>query len=714
MEAIIQDVLAHFAQKLNMADLPVPRVDRDLEKFDLAFSIHNRLPQGSKAEAEVATKKIGDDAQALLLQNPHPLITKIEGAGTGFLNVILNRQETLKRAAGAVFSKAEKYGTSEKMKGKKVIIEHTSTNPNSTIHIGNLRNTITGAFVANIMRCVGYDVEEWFLVNDLGGQIGLTVVGFQKIYPVVKPTLKIDLWIGIIYAVCNTLQGIQDNGWKLKEAKEIILRGEAKEKLLHNLTGDALKEATTLIDVFSDLHGRYPQLVEGLVDALNDVEIRKDAAQWNLRYEHCDPEAVRLFRQMVTLTLSGQQETLDVYGVKHNKFCFESELGWEQSNDRVLEVLKKTPYFVPQTQCNEKGVPEGGYLDLDKYLKDAGIPQGKKMYQPNYPRFYLIRPDGSSLYSFRDTVFSIKKCDNADLVLNVICSEQNLAQEKVQLGLRLLAPHAAEKQWHLSYDLVRLVNCRMSGRRGIYVTADEVYQELKEATAKLMEEREQGEEEKGEGKKEEESSASSSSSPSSALYKPSIASVKEIAEKERITHEVATSAMKYTLLSASLHTELTFDIKKATNPNEASAPFLLYNYARFCSVLDKFNTLAKDSEKTGVFPLCELSEVNWDLVTGQPEWKLLMKYVLGFPQLVESIACPKFPERPGLPVFAVHLLPEFLISFVRDFSSFYKANRIIVPGEKEKTHARIWLIKMFQQVLGNGLRFMMIRPLERM
>jgi len=40
----------------------------------------------------------------------------------------------------------------------------------------------------------------------------------------------------------------------------------------------------------------------------------------------------------------------------------------------------------------------------------------------------VLRPDGSTLYTFRDVVYSLKKCDRADIVWNVICSEQNLAQ----------------------------------------------------------------------------------------------------------------------------------------------------------------------------------------------------------------------------------------------------------------------------------------------
>lgn len=52
------------------------------------------------------------------------------------------------------------------------------------------------------------------------------------------------------------------------------------------------------------------------------------------------------------------QETLDSYGVQHDQFDFESELGWEGSNDKFLTIMKNSPYFVPQTQSNDQGVPQ--------------------------------------------------------------------------------------------------------------------------------------------------------------------------------------------------------------------------------------------------------------------------------------------------------------------------------------------------------------------
>jgi arginyl-tRNA synthetase len=54
-----------------------------------------------------------------------------------------------------VLQSGSSYGTSELKKGKKVIIEHTSANPNAPLHIGNLRNVIIGGILAKILQ-VGF------------------------------------------------------------------------------------------------------------------------------------------------------------------------------------------------------------------------------------------------------------------------------------------------------------------------------------------------------------------------------------------------------------------------------------------------------------------------------------------------------------------------------------------------------------------------------
>jgi hypothetical protein len=64
-----------------------------------------------------------------------------------------------------------RFGHTDGAAGKRVIVEHTSSNPNAPLHIGNLRNVMIGAHLARLLEAVGYDVTQSFYVNDLGAQV---------------------------------------------------------------------------------------------------------------------------------------------------------------------------------------------------------------------------------------------------------------------------------------------------------------------------------------------------------------------------------------------------------------------------------------------------------------------------------------------------------------------------------------------------------------
>lgn len=59
--------------------------------------------------------------------------------------------------------------------GAKVLIEHTSINPNASPHVGRGRNAIIGDTIARMYRFLGNTTEVHYYVNDIGKQIALLV-----------------------------------------------------------------------------------------------------------------------------------------------------------------------------------------------------------------------------------------------------------------------------------------------------------------------------------------------------------------------------------------------------------------------------------------------------------------------------------------------------------------------------------------------------------
>ncbi|KAF9814149.1 hypothetical protein IEO21_05287 [Rhodonia placenta] len=72
------------------------------------------------------------------------------------------------------------YGTNTSGEGKRVIVEYSSPNIAKQFHVGHLRSTIIGAFIANLYKACGWEVINMNYLGDWGTQFGLIAVGFNK------------------------------------------------------------------------------------------------------------------------------------------------------------------------------------------------------------------------------------------------------------------------------------------------------------------------------------------------------------------------------------------------------------------------------------------------------------------------------------------------------------------------------------------------------
>ena len=70
-------------------------------------------------------------------------------------------------------SKQPEYGTNLTGKGKKVVIEYSSPNIAKSFHVGHLRSTIIGGFLANLYKACGWEVTSLNYLGDWGTQVRL-------------------------------------------------------------------------------------------------------------------------------------------------------------------------------------------------------------------------------------------------------------------------------------------------------------------------------------------------------------------------------------------------------------------------------------------------------------------------------------------------------------------------------------------------------------
>lgn len=68
-------------------------------------------------------------------------------------------------------SQKPEYGLNQTGKGKTVLIEYSSPNIAKSFHVGHLRSTIIGAFLANVYKACGWKVVSMNYLGDWGTQV---------------------------------------------------------------------------------------------------------------------------------------------------------------------------------------------------------------------------------------------------------------------------------------------------------------------------------------------------------------------------------------------------------------------------------------------------------------------------------------------------------------------------------------------------------------
>jgi len=589
---------------------------------NVAFIIANKLGLNPLEVAEI----IGDK-----LRIPEDsLIADFEIHKLGYINFKVRYPDLAYRTILDAISK-EDYGSLNIGKGKKVCIEHTSVNPNKALHIGHVRNLVLGDSIYRILKFTGHDVQVLNYIDDSGSQIADIVVGFRYAgFPLEPPKgEKFDHYCGDeVYVKVNELYNKKPElVIKQKEVLKAIEEGKSEIAIFaKELTRKILREQ---LKTCWRIGANY--------DCLNFETHIIEAKLWNLLFEKMKDKGIVQF--MTEGELSGCW-VIKMEGEKDEKVLI-------RSDGTLTYIAKDIPYAAWKIGLVE-----------DPFQYDIFIKQ----------------PNGKDLWS---TVSGRGKDEhpafgNSDIAITVIDVRQSRLQKIISYILSLLGEKMEKKYLHLGYEVVSLSKktadelgimikekefVHMSGRKGIYINADDVLDALHKKAYEETKKRNSNEREEW---------------------------LHDIADK------IAISALRFDLIKQDLDKMIVFDLSESLNLEGETGPYVQYAHARASSIIQKAGvrpTITLDSA-------CSLDDpIELELI------KMISKFDLYVEDAVKNLS-PK-------------IIARYAYQLATDFNVFYEKKPVLQEKDEIKREARIALVQAFKNVVKTAFSLLGIETPER-
>ncbi|MFO0444298.1 MAG: arginine--tRNA ligase, partial [Betaproteobacteria bacterium] len=133
-------------------------------------------------------RDIATDLVQRLQQQPavQRWVQSLEIAGPGFVNLRL-APAARQAVVAEVLAAGARFGTSERHRGQRVMVEFVSANPTGPLHVGHGRNAALGDCICNLMQSQGWEVLREFYYHDAGVQIGTLATSTQARLKGLKP-----------------------------------------------------------------------------------------------------------------------------------------------------------------------------------------------------------------------------------------------------------------------------------------------------------------------------------------------------------------------------------------------------------------------------------------------------------------------------------------------------------------------------------------------
>jgi len=433
----------------------------------------------------------------------------------------------------------------------KILVEHTSINPNKAAHIGHLRNAILGDTFVRLLRFAGREVDIQNYIDNTGVQVADVVVGFTRIEEKSRAEIgtltrqpRFDYYCWDLYARVSQ--------WYEQDKQNL----QARLQTLHAIE-DASSETSAIAETISSaVLRRHLETMDRL-----DIEYDFLPRESEILHLHFWDAAFTKLKEAGVLTFESDGK---------NKGCWVMRRAGTASNIEDTEESEKISEEDQKVIVRSNGTV--GYVgkDIAYHMWKFGL-LGRDF---GYRKFYRYPNQRDCWISATQGEKDHPHFGDVAEIYNVIDARQSEAQNTVMEALRGLGhTEAAEHYTHFSYEMVALTpRCaaelgyklseedrarsyiEVSGRKGFGVKADDLIDTLIASAKKEVDSRH-----------------------------PQLTEAERIA----VATQIAIGALRYFMLKYTKQSVIAFDFKDALSFEGDTGPYAQYAVVRATSIFKK-------------------------------------------------------------------------------------------------------------------------------
>jgi arginyl-tRNA synthetase len=685
-EALAGHIREKYGVELAIALERPPKIEMGEAASPVCFELAKRLKKAPRMIAQEIANGLGKVEG----------VAKVEVAGGGYLNAYFERAE---------FWESLKQGPEKEpagmpaLRGEKIIVEHTSINPNKAAHIGHVRNAVLGDTMVRILRHAGNRVQIQNYIDNTGVQVADVVIGFLRMEQRSAVGVKMMVHEPKFDYYCWDLYAKATHFFAEDKARAAKMRGETL-RAIEEGKGEDAEVAQVVADAIVGCHLRTM--------ARLDIGYELLARESEILHLHFWDAAFEMLKKSgaIQLATSGkmagcwimpweeeEKERINTEGTENAEDTEKTEEEEENSQDKIIVRSNGTVTYVGKDIAYQ--LWKFGLLGKDfHYRKWPDAPQGQTVWSttsdkndPEVPHFG----------------------EAASRVYNVIDTRQAYVQEVVAQGLRGLGhAEAAENSIHLWYERVVLTpRCaaemgyelsedeakkpyvEVSGRKGFGVKADDLLDKLEAATLAEVKKRQ-------------------------PVFNLDGGELPEdgTAEQHAIAHAIAVGALRFFLLKFTRNAIIAFDFKDALSFEGETGPYCQYAVVRARGIwrkgAERSPEMTDDDNVAEAARIYEMSggEAAKRFLTG-PENNDLWELLLGAGSLDYAVDAAIATQEPAF-------MAKYAFQLAQAFSNFYHKHHILSEADEQKRAFLLRLTELVEAQLVRALGLLGIEAPEKM